>query len=199
MVLDYYWLKLGPHELLFDRIQYGRDHVSKVKKGKWAIQDESQGWKTLTGIRNRIVNVIRYGEDLQEEYIEHLDKPMPGFSRNSKSTFLSSALSWNRYGLCAFDCGPVIWSKRAFVHFSQVKDRMNKLRWPYQSTASEVLRPLYTIALNYRRPPIRRRGAPNEGYSLESMRRRSCQLYEIIDSTLNEIYQIRQTIQVEKP
>jgi hypothetical protein len=147
-LLNFYWLKLGPHELLFDRIQYGRDQMGKVKKGKWGIKDESEGWKTLSGIRNRIVNVIRYGEDLQEEYIEHLDKPMPGFSRKSKSTILSSALTWNRYGLCAFDCGPVIWSKKGFVHFSQVKDRMNKLGWPYQGTASEVLRPLYIVALN---------------------------------------------------
>jgi hypothetical protein len=191
MILDYYWLKLGPHELLFDRIQYGRDHTGKVRKGKWAMQDESEGWKTLTGIRNRIVNVIRYGEDLQEGYVKHLNKPLPGFSRQSKSTFLSSAMTWNKYGLCAFDCGPVIWSKRGFVHFSQVKERMKAIGWPYHGTASKVLRPLYTIALNYRRPPIRRRGETDDGYSLRSMRRRSCQLYEIIDSTLDEIYRIR--------
>ena len=194
MVLDYYWMKLGPNELLFDRIQYKRDQSGKVKKGKWAIQDESEGWKTLTGIRNRIVNVIRYGEELQDEYVKHLDKPLPGFSRKSKSTFLSSAMAWNRYGLCAFDCGPVVWSKRGFVHFSQIKDRMNNLGWPYQGTASEILRPLYTISLNYRRPPIRRRGAPDEGYSLKSLRSRACQIYEIIDKTLEEIYRIRERI-----
>ena len=95
-LLNFYWLKLGPHELLFDRIQYGRDQMGKVKKGMWAIEDESEGWKTLTGIRNRIVNVIRFGEELQEEYIEHLDKPLPGFSRKSKSTFLSSFTSSDR-------------------------------------------------------------------------------------------------------
>jgi hypothetical protein len=53
IILDYYWLKLGPHELLFDRIQYRRDDMGKVRKGKWAIEDESESWKTLTGIRNR--------------------------------------------------------------------------------------------------------------------------------------------------
>jgi len=195
MILNYYWLKLGPHELLFDRIQYGRDHAGKVKKGKWTIEDESEGWKTLTGIRNRIVNVIRYEEDLQEEYIEHLDKPLPGFGRNSKSTFLSSAMTWNRYGLCAFDCGPVLWSKRGFVHFNRVKERMNKIGWPYRSTTSQVLRPLYTIALNYRRPPIRRRGAPDEGYSLRSLRHRACQIWEIIDNILEEIHDRRQRIE----
>ena len=53
------------------------------------------------------------------------------------------------------------------------------------------LRPLYKIALNYRRPPIRRRGDPDEGYSLKSLRRRACQIYEIIDNILNEINRIR--------
>ena len=195
MILNYYWLKLGPHELLFDRIQYGRDHSGKVKKGKWTIEDESESWKTLTGIRNRIVNVIRYGEDLQEEYIEHLDKPLPGFGRNSKSTFLSSAMTWNRYGLCAFDCGPVLWSKRGFVHFNRVKERMNRIGWPYRCTASQVLRPLYTIALNYRRPPLRRRGAPDQGYSLQSLRRRACQIWGVIDKLLDEIHNRRQNIE----
>jgi hypothetical protein len=195
MILDFYWLKLGAHELLFDRIQYGRDHTGKVRKGKWAIEDESEGWKTLTGIRNRIVNVVRYGEDLQEDYIKCLDKPLPGFGRNSKSTFLSSAMTWNRYALCAFDCGPVLWSKRGFVHFNRVKEQMNKIGWPYCGTASQVLRPLYTIALNYRRTPIRRRGAPDQGYSLQSLRRRACQIWEVIDSLLDEIHNRRQNIE----
>ena len=31
-VLNYYWLKLGAHELLFDRIQYVRDHTGKITK-----------------------------------------------------------------------------------------------------------------------------------------------------------------------
>jgi hypothetical protein len=103
-------------------------------------------------------------------------------------------MTWNRYGLCAFDCGPVLWSKREFVHFSRVKERMNKIGWPYRGTASQILRPLYTIALNYRRPPIRRRGEPDEGYSLKSLRRRACQIYEIIDNILDEIQKRRQSI-----
>jgi hypothetical protein len=45
--------------------------------------------------------------------------------------------------------------------------------------------------LNYRRPPLRRRGNPDEGYSLESLRARACQIYEIIDNILNEIKWIR--------
>jgi len=93
--------------------------------------------------------------------------------------------------MCAFDCGPVLWSKRRFVHFSQVQKRMNQIGWPYRGTASEVLWPFYKIALNYRRPPIRRRGDPDEGYSLKSLRRRACQIYEIIDNILNEINRIR--------
>ena len=93
--------------------------------------------------------------------------------------------------MCAFDCGPVLWSKKGFVHFSQVKKRMNQIGWPYRGCPSQVLRPLYRIGLNYRRPPIRRRGDPDEGYSLKSLRSRACQIYEIIDNLLNEINRIR--------
>jgi hypothetical protein len=194
MILDFYWLKLGAHELLFDRVQYQRDESGKIIKGRWGL-DESEKWQTLTGIRNRIVNTVRFGEILEDQYVENLNRKLPGFNRGTRSSFLSSAMSWNRYGLCAFDCGPVLWSKRGFVHFSRVKEQMNKIGWPYRGTASQVLRPLYTIVLNYRRPPIRRRGEPDEGYSLKSLRRRTCQIYEIIDNILEEIHKRRQNIE----
>lgn len=190
MVLNFYWPKLGAHELLFDRTQLEYDEQGKIRKGRWGL-DESEKWRTLNGIRNRIVNITRYGVFLEDEYVLNLNCKLPGFSRGTKSTFLSSAFSWNRYGMCAFDCGPVLWSKKGFVNFSRVKERMNQIGWPYCSCPSQVLRPLYTIALNYRRPPIRRRGDRDEGYSLKSLRRRACQIYEIIDNILNEIKWIR--------
>lgn len=129
MILNFYWLKLGPHELLFDRTQLEYDECGKVRKGRWGL-DESEKWRTLSGIRNRIVNVTHYGKYFEDKYVLNLNRKLPGFSRGTQSTFLSSALSWNRYGLCAFDCGPVLWSKIGFVHFSQVKKRMNQIGWP---------------------------------------------------------------------
>jgi len=193
MVLNFYWLKLGGHELLFDRVQLEYNENGKVRKGRWGL-DESEGWRTLTGIRNRIINVMRFGETLENEYIQNLNRKITGFTRRSQSAFLSSAMSWNRYSMCSYDTGPVLWSKKGFVHFSQVKQRMNQIGWPYKGTASEVLRPLYIIALNYRRPPIRRRGDPYEGYSLKSLRRRACQIYEIIDNIYDEINRQRKSI-----
>jgi hypothetical protein len=190
MVLNFYWLKLGAHEMLFDRTQVEYDEQGKVRKGRWGL-DESEKWLTLNGIRNRIVNVTRYGEFLEDKYVLNLNRKLPGFSRGTQSTLLSSAFSWNRYGMCAFDCGPVLWSRKGFVNFSRVKERMNQIGWPFHGCPSQVLRPLYTIALNYRRPPIRRRGDPDEGYSLKSLRRRACQIYENIDNLLNEINRIR--------
>jgi hypothetical protein len=130
ILLNFYWLKLGPHELLFDHIQFDRRSGNeKWIKGRWGL-NESEKWTTLTGIRNRVVNVIRYGEHLQTDYVKRLNKKLPGFSPGTRSTFLSSGVSWNRYGLCAFDCGPVFWSRRGFVHFRQVKRRMNEQGWP---------------------------------------------------------------------
>jgi hypothetical protein len=160
-LLNYYWLKLGAHELMFDRVQYGQDEKGKIVKGKINVE-EPEDWKTLTGIRNRIINVIRFGERLESKYLEVLNKKLPGFSCNSKNTFISGGLTWNRYGLCAFDCGPILWSRRGFVHFDQVSKRMKAIGWPYHGTASLLLRPLYTLALNYRRHPIRRRGETDE-------------------------------------
>jgi hypothetical protein len=189
-LLNFYWLKLGPHELMYDRVQYGEDETGKIVKGKINVA-EPEDWKTLTGIRNRIINVIRFGENLESEYVKSLNKKLPGFSRHSYNTFIAGGITWNRYGLCAFDCGPILWSRRGFVHFDQVRKCMKAIGWPYHGTASILLRPLYTVALNYRRPPIRRRGETNEGYSLKSMRKRSCQLFWIIDGTLDEIHRIR--------
>jgi len=192
--LNYYWLKLGLHELLFDRVQYGRDESGKVVKGRINIM-EPDNWNTLTGIRNRIINVIRFGDNLENVYVKSLNKKLPGFGRNSYSTFISSAMTWNKYALCAFDCGPVLWSRKGFVSFDKVKKRMKKIGWPYSGTARKLLRPLYTIALDYKRPPIRQKGQPDEGYSRKSMRHRRCQLYEAIDNIYDEINRQRKSIE----
>ena len=44
MVLNFYWLKLGAHELLFDRTQLEYDEHGKVRKGRWGL-DESEKWQ----------------------------------------------------------------------------------------------------------------------------------------------------------
>ena len=117
ILLNFYWLKLGPHELLFDHIQFGQgDDPDKLEKGRWGL-DESEGPKTLTGIRNRVVNVIRYGEFLQTEYVKRLNKNLPGFSPGSRSTFLSSGVSWNRYGLCCIRLWPSVMESKRFRPF----------------------------------------------------------------------------------
>ena len=133
-----------------------------MEKGRWGL-DESEKWTTLTGIRNRVVNVIRYGEHLQTDYVKRLNRKLPGFTPGAAVLSWPLAVSWNKYGLCAFDCGPVFWSRRGFVHFRQVKRRMNELGWPYKSNARQVLKPLYHIALDYRMPPIRMIYEPEEG------------------------------------
>ena len=56
LVLNFFWLKLSTHEIMFDRVQLNRDQSGKIKKGRWGL-DETEKWRTLSGIRNRIVNV----------------------------------------------------------------------------------------------------------------------------------------------
>jgi hypothetical protein len=194
ILTNFYWLKLGVHELLFDHVQFDRESSSeRWFKGRWGL-DESEKWTTLTGIRNRVVNVIRFGEHLQADYVKRLNTKLPGFSPGTRNTFLAAAISWNRYGLCAFDCGPVFWSRRGFVHFRQVKKRMNELGWPYNSSARKLLKPFYHIALDYRAPPIRMLYEPEEGYSLQSMRRRALELYDMLDSIMDEIDRLRKEL-----
>jgi hypothetical protein len=194
ILLNFYWLKLGPHELLFDHIQFSHgDNPDKLEKGRWGL-DESDGSKTLTGIRNRVVNVIRYGEYLQTDYVKRMNKKLPGFTPGSRSTFLASGVYWRRFALCAFDGGPVFWSRKGFVHFKQVKKRMIELGWPYESHARQVLRPLYHIALDYTRPPIWMPYEPEQGYSLKSMRERGMDLYEVLDTISDEINRLRRRI-----
>jgi hypothetical protein len=195
-LLNFYWLKLGVHELSFDGIQFNRsEDTGNLEKGRWGL-DESEKWTTLTGIRNRVVNVVRYGEFLQTDYVKRLCLRLPGFSPGSRSTFLASGVNWNRYGLCAYDCGPVFWSRNGFVHFKQVRRRMKELGWPYEGSARQLLRPLYRIALDYTRFPVRLIYEPEEGYSLKSMRRRTCQLYEVLDAISDEIDRLRDRIPV---
>jgi hypothetical protein len=194
ILLNFYWLKLGVHELLFDHIQFDRGGGNeRWIKGRWGL-DESEKWTTLTGIRNRAVNVVRFGEHLQADYVKRLDRKLPGFNIGTRNTFLSAAVTWNRYGLCAFDCGPVFWSLKEFVHFSQVKRRMNELGWPYRSNARTVLKPLYHIALDYRAPPIRMLYEPEEGYSLQSIRCRALELYDVLDRIMDEIDRLRKEL-----
>jgi hypothetical protein len=192
-VLNYFWIKLGIHEIYFDRIQYGYDNSGKIRKGKFNFL-QPENFNSLQGIRNKIINVIRFGDILEIPYVKVLNKKLPGFSKNSFNTFLSGSMTWNRYGLCAFDCGPVVWSKKGFVHFNQVQKQMEKIGWPYHGTASKLLRPLYTIALNYKRLPIRRCEERDEGYSAKSLRQRVCQIYEILDDISEKIQQKRESL-----
>ena len=53
----------------------------RIRKGRWGL-DESERWWTLRGIRNRIINVVRFGEDLEDVYVRSLNKRLPVESGN---------------------------------------------------------------------------------------------------------------------
>ncbi len=192
-VLNYFWLKIAQHEIYFDLIQYGENFSGKIVKGKTNFL-LPENYKSLLGIRNKILNIVHFGGHLDSVYVKALNKKLPGFGKNTFNTFLSSSMTWNRYGCCSFDCGPILWSKKKFVHYSQIQHRMIKTEWPYKGTASELLRPLYTIALNYRRLPIRIREEQDEGYSAKSLKRRACPIYAILDDISEKIQQQRKSL-----
>jgi hypothetical protein len=69
---------------------------------------------------------------------------------------------------------------------------MNELGWPYNSNARLILKPLYHIAIDYRMPPIRMIYEPEEeGYSLQSMRHRALDLYDMLDGVMDKIDRLR--------
>jgi hypothetical protein len=71
---------------------------------------------------------------------------------------------------------------------------MNELGWPYKSSARKLLKPFYHIALDYRAPPIRMIYEPEEGYSLQSMRHRALELYDVLDGVMDEIDRLRKEL-----
>ena len=71
MALNFYWLKLGAHQLLFDRIHIKFDESVKIRKGLLGL-DVSENWQTLAGIRKKIENVVAYKDDLDDRYIRNL-------------------------------------------------------------------------------------------------------------------------------
>ena len=195
-VLNFYWLKLGPHELLFDRVHFQEDRFGRLIRGEWEI-DGTDNADTISNLRCRINNHIRYGrKPLGNNYIKLLNTRRPGLSGKGHSTFLQSAMTWNRFAMCSADAGPIAISKGAgFVDFNMVKKYMNKIDWPYQGTPYQILSHFYYI-ICYRQPPLRING-DDASWSLKSMRTRACQLYEFLDHKLDMIHRIREGIQKE--
>lgn len=195
-VLNYYWMKVGIHELHFDRVHLQEDRDGRLIRGEWEI-DDADNSVTISGLRYRIINHIRYGRKaLGINYIKLLNTELPGLSGRCRSTFLQSAMTWNRYAMCAFDCGPIAISKGSgFVSFDMVRRYMNKIDWSYRGTPHQILSRFYDL-ISYRQPPLRI-NADDTTWSLKSMRSRACQLYEFIDQKLDMIHQIREDIQKE--
>lgn len=97
--------------------------------------------------------------------------------------------------MCAFDCGPIVWSKgNEFVQFRQVASRMRKLNWPYQGTPRQILEPFYYIALDYRKYPIRVAHLSEEGYTLAAMRERKEEINEKLDKIISKINRLKREL-----
>ena len=76
----------------------------------------------------------------------------------------------------------------------RLKACMNEIGWPYHGTARQVLSPLYHIALDYKKYPIRVKGQSEDGYTLRHMRRRIYEIFEKLDKIIDDIVRERQNI-----
>ena len=65
---------------------------------------------------------------------------------------------------------------------------MQKAGWPGKGTAGKILAPLCTIAVDYKKHPVRIENEMDTGYCIKSVCRRKSQLSRMIENTRREIY-----------
>lgn len=190
-VTTFYFLKLWAHEVITDQCYIKTAKNGEQVRSKFKL-DESEKWDTLNGIRNHVINSVRYFEDLEDECVKLMDCKLPGFTHGTKSTFVNGGLNLRRFALCSMDFGPIIFSRSEFVDYKLVKRLFNEVQFPQRGDPIEILRPYFRIVL-YRDPPLCVKGK-YKSYSLKSMRKRSCELFEFIDRIMDEINESRKKI-----
>jgi len=179
-IMNFFWIKLGPHELLFD----------EQPLPNWNFKNKPTEVTTCDELRSLFINAIRFGQRIDQKYIKMISKELPVKNKKkSKSNFLSHYMKWNKYGMCSFDCGPVLWSKKSFVGFSKIRTVMKKEGWPWSNReAIDLLKPLYKIALNYREhPALYDIELVSEGHDLETLKSKRKDIVKIVKMLLNEI------------
>jgi len=100
---DYWWLKLGTHELAYD-----------------GDLGEPPDHKEKNPVRRQLIESIHRGMDLSEQ------RPQKVPERDILR-FLSYNLRWDRYAICSYDCGPITISKGTFVRFSDLAQEIASL------------------------------------------------------------------------
>jgi len=100
---DYWWMKLGVHELAYD-----------CALGRSADREKHP-------VRPRLTESIRCGTNLG-------DKRPQDIEAEDIRHFLSYNLRWDQYAPCSFECGPIAISMRGFVGFSDIARDIRNLR-----------------------------------------------------------------------
>ena len=133
---DYYWIKLGVHEFVFDLTFCD------------LLPNNS--------VRNILINSLKQGEDIKDTW------QGKGVVKEDLVHFIKYGLSWNRYACCAFDCGPIALSKKDFVHFSVIARLRSQEKTPCEEKeniikrewAKKILRQNYDLLLCYDEAPL---------------------------------------------
>ena len=101
---DYWWVKLGMHELACDG-ELGKEPGDKEKNP----------------VRWQLIKSSHLGENLRT-------RP-PDFSASDIDHFIGRGhgLTWGSYAPCSFECGPIAVSKGGFVRFSDIAQGIAQL------------------------------------------------------------------------
>ncbi len=103
---DYWWMRLGMHELAYD-VVLGREPDVKEKPVRRQLLRS-----TRCGLNFR----TDWPSEIQPEVIDH---------------FLGYGLTWDSYAPCSFECGPIAVSKGRFVRFTDIAHQIEDLRRRY--------------------------------------------------------------------
>ena len=137
---NYFWLKLGIHEHVFDIC---------------FLNCYEEDFKNSENVRELIINSMRCSKLMN-------DKVLYGFNKNDVADLVRYKISWNKYAMCSFDTGPIATGRYGFVEYSaakKIKSKLHTLKYEksegyYKNRAVDVMSELYKFRVLYHKPPI---------------------------------------------
>ncbi len=177
---NFYWVKLGKHEIFYD---------GAINKRL----EESQ-CNTVGDIRVHVINSIRCFESIDNKVIKKMNKELPGLSgSHTRNTYIKT-LRWNSYACCAFSDGCVAFNSHRFISFKDVRTNVQKSN----GSSLTVIRKLYEVFIDYKKPPFYDGKESCGGYSQKSMRKRKTAIYKVVDAALDKINRAQRAIEKRK-
>ncbi|HDY90499.1 MAG TPA: hypothetical protein ENH82_20575 [bacterium] len=116
MIQNYYWIKFGMHEYIFD-ISFDPNTADAE------ITEDT--------IRDYVIKSMYHKIDLSK-------KTPNKFSAQDIYKLLSNKFTWNRYAICSYDSGPLGWGKDGYVPFSVISKTIREYYRVYSCLLDDI-------------------------------------------------------------